>query len=110
MPTIDVVSIDELNSVITQTIAKVNDGVAAARLLGIQAELPKQIDFDVNVFTKWQELEIVESDNGQGTETNRSTEAGGTTSTDTTEGRDNKTSNGRSTHVENRTGKREDFR
>lgn len=100
MPTIDLVSIDELDSAIVQTLAKVNAGVAAARAQGIQAELPAKIDFEVNVFTKWQALDIVTTETGNDSEKTTSTETGGTRTQDTTEEASTRNTNGRNTHVQ----------
>lgn len=78
----EVVEISNLDSLIAETIRKVNDGVAAARKNGVLAELPGSIDFQVTVIADdgWQALDSVITDEGSVTE-----KAGGGKTTTVTE-------------------------
>lgn len=57
----NVVRISEIAACVAQTIAKINDGVAAARAAGINAELPPEVKFSMLVVYDWQALEIEKS-------------------------------------------------
>mgnify|MGYP007090082741 CR=1 FL=1 len=51
----NIITIEELPAFIDEAIAKVNEGVALARRRGILAELPKDVQFDVLLVSKWQD-------------------------------------------------------
>lgn len=51
----NIITIEELPAFIDDAIAKVNEGVALARRRGILAELPKEVQFDVLLVSKWQD-------------------------------------------------------
>jgi hypothetical protein len=51
----NIIPIAELPAFIDEAIAKVNEGVALARRRGILAELPKEVQFDVLLVSKWQD-------------------------------------------------------
>lgn len=104
----EVVEISKLDTYIAETIRKVNDGVAAARKAGVQAELPQKIDFQAIVIADggWQALEAIVTDAADTTEkqgggkTTTVTESGSTTerqtgtSTDTDSGSTRETESG----------------
>lgn len=127
MATVDVVLLKDLDRLIAETLQKVNDGVYQARQMGLQAELPPKIDFNVIVIDDWQALEITGSENGNTVENGKTTdktdstekstmtdngtseetqggftsdsEFGSTTSRDT--GTETRQSNGGNTHTQN---------
>lgn len=83
----EVVMLDDLDAYIARAVEKVNNGVQAARKLGIQAELPPKLDFEVVAIIGWQALEAVTSETGTTKETGGTIETG--TTKETTSGKDN---------------------
>lgn len=76
MPTTDVIHLEDLDAHVAETLRKVNDGVAAARASGIQAELPKEVTFDMVVITKngWQALSAATIDTNESEELSKDTD------------------------------------
>lgn len=107
----EVVEISKLDTLIADTIRKVNDGVESARKNGVLAELPKSIDFEVVVIADggWQALDSVVTEESDSTDkvgggkTTVVKEEGSTverqtgTSTDADSGSDRKASSGTNT-------------
>lgn len=103
----NIITIEELPEFIDMAIAKVNEGVALARRRGILAELPKEVQFDVTLVTKFQTLTIVSKDgsvsndvstsNGTSTSKSDGTRTGTESSTSTGTGSDTRTSEETST-------------
>lgn len=67
----NIVRMEELASVVEETLLKINDGVAAARKRGVLADVPKEVTFSITVISSFQALElqgatVVESTNEQG--------------------------------------------
>ena len=83
----EVVLLDDLDAYIARAVEKVNNGVQAARKLGIQAELPQKLDFEVVAIVGWQALEAATVESGTTKETGGTTETG--TSKEITNGTDN---------------------
>ena len=127
MATLDVVRISEIRKHIADVIEQVHLGVDDARKQGRQAELPKELAFEMKVIVEWQALEVTNSESGTTKETGVTTETGSTKETNTTNdsgttnekqggyqtetskgttsesqsGSDTKTSNETSTHTQN---------
>lgn len=91
MPTTDIVPIEKLDEYIALAIEKVNNGVASARKLGIQAELPRELQFSMVVIAPqgWQALEASTTEAGSTKETGGTTET--STTKETSTGKDNGT-------------------
>ncbi len=83
----EVVLLDDLDAYIARAVEQVNNGVQTARKLGIQAELPQKLDFEVVAIVGWQALEAATVESGTTKETGGTTETG--TSKEITNGTDN---------------------
>lgn len=100
----NIVPIEELDSFISEVIAKVNAGLSVAREAGVTVKMPREIQVSAFVVKKWQveELEFTTrretSENGtQGGKTTESQNTGGTEKT-TSDEQSNRVDNGENIH------------
>jgi hypothetical protein len=100
MPTIDIVQIEDLDQEVAKALCKISDAVVIARAAGVQAELPAKVDFQINVVSRWQVLEVVSAESGESKENGKSTEKGGTTTSDINDSTETRKSVANDTHVE----------
>lgn len=96
MPITTIIPIEELRNAIARVVKEVNDGVADMREAGILAELPNEIQFQMEVVMKFGALEQVN------VTTDKSEEAQGGKTIES--GNRRSTSNGSQNSANNRTG------
>lgn len=100
MPTIDIVRIEDLDQEVAKALCKISDAVVIARASGVDAELPSKVDFTINVVSKWQDLEVVSEEIGESKENGKSTEKGGSTTSDISESNETRKSEANNAHVQ----------
>ena len=95
----NVVPIEELDSFISEVIAKVNAGLSVAREAGVTVKMPREIQVSAIVVKQWQ-VEGLEFTTRRETNEN-GTQGGKTTETQNGGGTETTTSNDQSSRVDN---------
>lgn len=61
----NIVRLDEIEECVARALKGINDGVNQARQQGLNAELPKEVQFTMVVVKDWQELEVQGGERGE---------------------------------------------